>query len=315
MGFLIFFIIAIIVAIIGHYTYEKKREKYDNFLQEHSIAIKAMFDINQRYTFEDVQNCNIMGVYDNENFYNNIAPEDYLIYDLVYTQAKVKKAIKIAQENKMKYDKYIFEINTMVIPGKYDVETAPNSKRLLEKERKIISYMVQKPITNFSLYVHLRLTNIVGDYQASKNATFYPEQIEELIKRINQRSGEYFLDKDIWNSICAVERGKVSNKLRFSIYERDGYRCRKCGRSTDDLEIDHILPISKGGKSIPDNLQTLCHSCNYQKSNTIEPGTVRHSATGYCELCGAPMKLRRGSNGSFYGCSNYPKCNYTRKHK
>ncbi len=73
-----------------------------------------------------------------------------------------------------------------------------------------------------------------------------------------------------WQSICRVERGKVTNKMRFAIYERDHYRCRKCGKSTDDLEVDHIIPISKGGKSTFDNLQTLCHRCNYRKGSNIE---------------------------------------------
>ncbi|MBP5466276.1 MAG: HNH endonuclease [Clostridia bacterium] len=52
--------------------------------------------------------------------------------------------------------------------------------------------------------------------------------------------------------------------MRFSIYKRDGYRCQHCGRSGRfvDLEIDHIIPISKGGKSTYDNLQTLCQRCN-----------------------------------------------------
>ena len=57
--------------------------------------------------------------------------------------------------------------------------------------------------------------------------------------------------------------------MRFSIYERDGYRCRYCGRTEDFdyLEIDHIKPIAKGGKSTYDNLQTLCKRCSQMKSD------------------------------------------------
>ena len=39
---------------------------------------------------------------------------------------------------------------------------------------------------------------------------------------------------------------------------------------TNDLEVDHIIPISKGGKSTYDNLQTLCHRCNVRKGAKIE---------------------------------------------
>ena len=54
--------------------------------------------------------------------------------------------------------------------------------------------------------------------------------------------------------------------------ERDHFRCCKCGRyPTDDnkiiLEVDHIVPISKGGTNEIGNLQTLCNECNLGKGN------------------------------------------------
>ena len=91
-----------------------------------------------------------------------------------------------------------------------------------------------------------------------------------LVKeRLNKKRGTYFTDREIWNAICRVERGKVSNKMRFSIYARDRYRCCRCGASGRfvQLEIDHIIPIAKGGKSTYDNLQTLCHNCNVEKGD------------------------------------------------
>ncbi|MDD3841546.1 MAG: HNH endonuclease [Bacilli bacterium] len=57
--------------------------------------------------------------------------------------------------------------------------------------------------------------------------------------------------------------------MRFAIYQRDHYRCQKCGRQTNDLEVDHIVPIAKGGKSTYDNLQTLCHRCNSAKGSNL----------------------------------------------
>ena len=59
-------------------------------------------------------------------------------------------------------------------------------------------------------------------------------------------------------------------KEQFTIYVRDGYRCRICGRTNrfDNLEIDHIKPIAKGGKSTYDNLQTHFRRCNKEKGDT-----------------------------------------------
>lgn len=75
----------------------------------------------------------------------------------------------------------------------------------------------------------------------------------------------------------------ISKELRNYILNRDGVCCRWCG-STDNLEIDHIWPVSKGGPTIPDNLQVLCVYCNShskreritKKALRIIPSIFRH---------------------------------------
>ena len=61
-----------------------------------------------------------------------------------------------------------------------------------------------------------------------------------------------------------LERNGVSFKLRWTILKRDNFKCVACG-SSDKLEIDHIIPIVKGGKSTEENLQSLCFKCNRGK--------------------------------------------------
>ena len=58
-------------------------------------------------------------------------------------------------------------------------------------------------------------------------------------------------------------------KFRKLVLDRDNNRCRACGiGDVDSLECDHIVPESKGGKSILCNMQTLCHTCNIRKGET-----------------------------------------------
>lgn len=61
---------------------------------------------------------------------------------------------------------------------------------------------------------------------------------------------------------------KVLSGKRKTIYERDDFKCLKCGENNiKKLTLDHIIPISKGGKSNNENLQTLCKKCNGEKGN------------------------------------------------
>ena len=72
----------------------------------------------------------------------------------------------------------------------------------------------------------------------------------------------------------AAERAKMTPGLRYKIMQRDGFRCRLCGASAADgakLHVDHIFPVSKGGKTEPDNLRTLCERCNLGKSARYNP--------------------------------------------
>lgn len=66
------------------------------------------------------------------------------------------------------------------------------------------------------------------------------------------------------------QRKRMTTELREKIAIRDNYTCQICGKHMPDgvgLHIDHIVPIKKGGKSIPSNLQVLCSKCNGKKSS------------------------------------------------
>jgi len=241
------------------------RNKYRKFVLEHSLSIRELDDINKHYRFKNIPSFDMEHSYDNVDFYNEISCEDYLIYKLVYIKSDVLKAINDCAKNKELFPKYREEIKTRCIADTYDTEELPkNEKRLKRMARKVFEGKVQSPVVGFNINVKLIRTNIKGDRQASKRDSFSIDEVKSLIGRINRKQGNYYLDTYIWDSIVRVERGRVTNRMRFAIYSRDGNRCRRCG-IRNNLEIDHIIPIAKGGKSTIDNLQTLCHRCNVKK--------------------------------------------------
>jgi len=72
-----------------------------------------------------------------------------------------------------------------------------------------------------------------------------------------------------WKLARDDERAPIPPQLRRAIYERDGWKCVKCG-STEHLALDHIYPWSKGGPDTAENLRVLCRTCNGAKGARIE---------------------------------------------
>lgn len=66
-----------------------------------------------------------------------------------------------------------------------------------------------------------------------------------------------------------ITRAGIPPKLRWKILRRDQWVCQYCGACGPDveLEIDHKIPISKGGKTEEGNLVTACIECNRGKSD------------------------------------------------
>ena len=92
----------------------------------------------------------------------------------------------------------------------------------------------------------------------------------ELKLLCEKKIQEFIMKRDIgiWD-YKLMDNRNLSSKLRERLLIEAKGRCALCGRTKDDdqLEVDHIKPASKGGKTIYENLQILCKKCNATKSN------------------------------------------------
>ena len=63
------------------------------------------------------------------------------------------------------------------------------------------------------------------------------------------------------------QRTSLSKRLRFSVFSRDNFTCRYCGRQSDRtvLVVDHVIPVCRGGTADESNLVTSCEDCNSGK--------------------------------------------------
>lgn len=117
-----------------------------------------------------------------------------------------------------------------------------------------------KPIKDISILIKSTYTSPKGknSYLAKREYHFSDiKNISNEIKKQNefQKSKQY-------------QRLIMTDQLRYTVLKRDNFRCCLCGASAQDgatLHVDHIFPVSKGGKTELSNLRTLCDQCNLGK--------------------------------------------------
>lgn len=192
----------------------------------------------------------------------------------------------MCNDNLLKIENFINESPMfMSIYGHYDMSTdlfMKSLKNYLEtgyngiKEYQSLAYISgftsSDPLTNaiFNSQDHLFSNDeIMLMDSCIKNETFWSwtnffDSIEELTNL-----HEYArCQRDNLNSYkerrrkANINNGKDS--VRKQVFSRDGYQCNMC-KSTSNLSIDHIVPVSKGGGNELDNLQCLCKPCNSKK--------------------------------------------------
>jgi hypothetical protein len=90
----------------------------------------------------------------------------------------------------------------------------------------------------------------------------------------------------IWGHVCPVffsQSGATETKesrrqgryirrdIMLQVVRRDNHVCRLCWKYVPDneVEFDHIIPVSKGGPTTVENLRLLCRSCNRKRSNAL----------------------------------------------
>ena len=134
-------------------------------------------------------------------------------------------------------------------------------------ERKLGFKPIDLGTSYFPRYV-FRYTSSGGNASMENTVVMDIGNLNQMVEYLNGRIK--------WKKSIKGQRALMTSALRKKILQRDGYRCRKCGANVAAepnllLEVDHIIPLSKGGMTREDNLQTLCWRCNRSKGAKIEP--------------------------------------------
>lgn len=122
---------------------------------------------------------------------------------------------------------------------------------------------------NFQAY-KFRYVSSGGNSSYEVSIILDMENLETFIK--------YLGDMLRFKNSAKGQRALMTPQLREKIKSRDRNTCQQCRISVRDepnllIEVDHIIPISKGGTTTEDNLQALCWRCNRTKGATLYQAT------------------------------------------
>ena len=291
----------------------------DSKIMKHSKKIELIKELNTNFNFHNLNRSLMLNKhYDNKGHYNKIEPaylmSAYLRDNLADYSIYIGK-MKENRVNKLKYNKKLSVIVSQPLDSEYR-DITRFKREYKNREKKLSQKDILYPTVNCSFIVRMSYSSPKGQVNISKDGCF---SFDDLVVSFDSVSRTY-LDRNAKKKLALVERGEISDSLRYDILNRDDFKCVICGASSKEgvrLHVDHIIPVSKGGKSRSNNLRTLCERCNVGKSDKIEDisiteSVIQESKNNLCPRCGAKLVLRQSIHGDFYGCSGFPKCKFTK---
>ncbi len=233
---------------------ETQNEDAYNYIRQYKKTITPFTAEVSSQVFSSAENSPLEYVV--KNFYPNKSsyPEQIQkLYHLVEELETLRDAKQIIDNYKQEYQQYLGEVPDFVMQN----DEAGFYSRLgfADIDERVLTVQYK-----FSC------TSAGGKAQKSFTVPMTEETIVELIKVLESKLSAKAFAKE--------QRNLMTRKLREYIKTRDNFTCCTCGNSTHVepnllLEIDHIIPVAKGGYTLEDNLQTLCWKCNRAKSDKI----------------------------------------------
>lgn len=270
-----FFLLVLVVGLAVVAVHRKQTRKARAAVRENSAYYKMVEQLNQKYHFYwDICEDGDIYFYEKENSLAKFDRRE--LEDIVYGKIEerwpeIDQALEHVKQNRELYQKYADELSALQSSASAAEckQLGIPYKRFLKIEQKMVNDISISPICKIQIECEKEYTSPAGRNEYFEGDVFSEDEIRTMVETIKQenimRSSEEYRRK--------MERRRVTDKLRYQILRRDGFRCQLCGASQADgvrLHVDHIIPVSKGGTSDVENLRTLCDRCNLGKSDQME---------------------------------------------
>ena len=274
----------------------KKTHYIEKIVQKYSIRYSQIQELNSTIHFKDIEKPTVLYATCNTiREFDDFDADKYILNSLLYYgfEDVIENFYNQAKFNQKLYEIYKEKIST--IPPTDENHIKHNTKIDVDSfqkiERSLCADAVITPADDPVLIVKAQYSSPKGRNSQVKTQYYTVEQVGKILHDAERRKSEdesrqktlQFLaekhkySKDYNTAYKQHQRSLMTRKMRYEILKRDHFRCTICGASASEgakLEVDHIKPISKGGKTEPNNLRTLCQSCNRGKRDRYDPQGV-----------------------------------------
>ncbi len=270
-----------------------------------SSKIQNLIKLNEKYAFKKIKkNHQIFEREFSRKSLNRVTRENIMKYHVENNIDSLRTDIENSISNLEKMDEYNKEVERIC-----NYESINSTNYSLKKFKKIENRVLKKLIHKkeefmINLILEVNYQSSGGRVNESRYGICDFYELVDIYKQW-QKGNKY-------EETVKQERKIMNDDIRYNVLKRDNYTCQICGATAKNgakLHVDHIIPVSRGGKTVMSNLQTLCDRCNIGKSNKVDED---FESNNICPKCGNKLVKRKGKYGVFIGCSNYPKCHYTK---
>lgn len=263
-------LLALLIIVVLGFLYMSLIAKCKKVVKCKSSRYKEVCVLNDKYSFyTDIKK---VYVYEKKSRSKYVFDKfDYVKFFRETIESEIEDISEVIfkiNSNQKKYFNYCNEISNIS-----NLEIDKEAR--LTKMPKSTYKSLEKKLFNQSQTVPILDTKFVckTSYISPKKVNYYQGQSEFTLKELIENYDAVLVGMKEKSGV-KEERRKLSPSIRYDILKRDQFGCVLCGRNpkTDGvrLHVDHIIPVSKGGKTEINNLRTLCEDCNIGKSDKYD---------------------------------------------
>ncbi len=249
-------IIAICLTVLAIHLFRNQ------YFHNNSYIYNKLIETNKKFLplFTNVHDISRKYSLSSKSAFDSFNPTKHMIIVSIDCISYISRQIDYGKHNQEIWNKYQKEIQDLKrLPLNATIHTCSYSKTwFIKRSNKcLIQDLLEEPKLKSNVVIY-------WDYRSPKGRNYYRDEMVYDAESCVRKA----LESNSKKTFAEEQRSLVTKALRFNVLKRDNYRCIICGASANDgvtLEVDHILPISRGGKTEISNLQTLCHHCNRGK--------------------------------------------------